>query len=133
MDDKYINRYKSLVKSHSNLLMSQSADISDPFVLPATVQNYNLTFDLSWKVMKEVLLHEFGIEDFTGGSPSQTLRKGFSVGLIEDDTWMVMLHVRNTLAHDYDGKIALKYFHDITGKYSELFSEFIERISSCYE
>ena len=37
--------------------------MNDDFVLPATVQNFNLTFDLSWKVLKELALHEFGVAD----------------------------------------------------------------------
>lgn len=62
------------------------------------------TFDLSWKVLKELVTHEFGITDFAAGSPRETLKLAFSVGLINDDRWMDMLRVRNTLAHDYDGR-----------------------------
>ena len=89
-----------------NLRQSRAAKIDDPFVLPATIQNYNLTFDLSWKVLKEVVTQEYGLTDFATGSPRETLKSAFSVGIINDDRWMEMLKVRNTLAHDYDGLIA---------------------------
>lgn len=99
MESKYFNRYKSLCRSLENLRQSKAAKIDDPFVLPATVQNYNLTFDLSWKVLKEVVTQEFGLTDFASGSPRETLKSAFSVGIINDDLWMEMLKVRNTLAH----------------------------------
>lgn len=132
MESKYFNRYKSLLKSFDNLKMSQKADRNNPFVLPGTVQNFSLTFDLSWKVMKELLTQEFGVTDFAAGSPRETLRTAFSVGLISDDNWMQMLKVRNNLAHDYDGTIAERYFENITSEYTELIREFIEKISEYY-
>ncbi len=61
MESKYFNRYQSLCKSLANLKLSREQDMNTPFVLPATVQNFNLTFDLSWKVMKELVTHEFGV------------------------------------------------------------------------
>ena len=36
-----------------------------------------------------------------------------------------MLRVRNTLAHDYDGQIALRYFSTITGDYFNLMESMI--------
>ncbi len=133
MENKYINRYRSLCRSLENLRQSRGADLSDIFVLPATIQNYNLTFDLSWKVMKEVLLHEYGINDFAAGSPRETLKTGFSVGLIQDDRWLEMLRVRNTLAHDYDGQVANRYYENIIGEYFDLMEMFVNRIKGYYD
>ena len=133
MESKYFNRYRSLCKSLSNLQLSRGADIDSPFVLPATVQNYNLTFDLAWKVMKELLTHEFGLTDFAAGSPRETLKSAFSVGLIDDDKWMDMLRVRNTLAHDYDGQVAIKYFDDIVGDYYTLLEVLVRSIEKYYK
>lgn len=39
------------------------ADPQADFVLEGTVQNYNLTFDLSWKIMKDILVKYMGILD----------------------------------------------------------------------
>ncbi len=133
MESKYINRYKSLCKSLSNLRMSRGHDKDAPFVLPATVQNFNLTFDLSWKVMKELVTHEFGLTDFASGSPRETLKSAFSVGLINDDRWMDMLRVRNTLAHDYDGQVALRYYDEIVGDYYVLMESLVRDIEKYYE
>lgn len=132
MEEKYINRFNSLKKSLGNLSLSCNADLDNPFILPATAQNFNLTFDLSWKVMKELLLNEFGIMDFVTGSPRDTLRTAFSAGLIDDDKWMKMLIVRNTLAHDYDGVVAQKYYEAITTDYYQLIKKFVDAIEKYY-
>ena len=133
MESKYLNRYRSLQKSLENLKLSLGNSKDDLFVLPATVRNYSLTFDLAWKVMKELAVHEFGILDFATGSPRETLKTAFSVGLIDDDKWMEMLQVRNTLAHDYDGEVANHYFDKIVGEYLNLIDKFVKHARKYYE
>ena len=133
MESKYLNRYRSLQKSLENLKLSLGNSKDDLFVLPATVRNYSLTFDLAWKVMKELAVHEFGILDFATGSPRETLKTAFSVGLIDDDKWMEMLQVRNTLAHDYDGEVANRYFDRIVGEYVVLIEKFVTHAQQYYE
>lgn len=44
------------------------------FVLEGTAQNFNLTFDISWKVMKDVLIKCMGVMDSAVGSPRETLQ-----------------------------------------------------------
>ena len=133
MDEKYFNRFKSLKRSLDNLALSCNENVNSPFVLPATAQNFNLTFDLSWKVMKELAQNEFGLTEFSTGSPRETLRTAFSLGLIHDDKWLEMLRVRNTLAHDYDGEVALKYFETITTDFFYLMKEFVEQAEGYYD
>ena len=132
MESKYFNRYQSLKKSLSNLNMSRNANMNDDFVLPATVQNFNLTFDLSWKVLKELALHEFGVADFATGSPRETLKTAFSLGIINDEKWLEMLRVRNTLAHDYDGQVAVRYYKDIVGEYYTLIETMVRNVEKYY-
>ena len=72
MAKKNINRYNIFSKSLATLSNSCGADPDAMFVLGATVQAYNLTFDLSWKVMKDIITEHFGIQDFATGSPRET-------------------------------------------------------------
>ena len=128
MEGKSINRYCSLCRSIDNLNLSKSANPEDLFVLSGTAQIFNLTFDLSWKVMKDIIVNEYGIVDFATGSPRDTLRTAYRVGLIKSDEWLQMLKIRNTLIHDYDGEVAQRYFYDINSKYLSLFKEFKEAV-----
>lgn len=132
MQKKSINRYHSLCKSLSNLADAKGRDPKDKFVLSGTAQMFNLSFDLSWKVMKDIITEYHGVLEYPTGSPRETLRMACSVGLIEDDAWMEMLRVRNNLARDYDGELALKYFLNITSEYYQLMNDFVNKAAGYY-
>ncbi|MCI9619952.1 MAG: toxin-antitoxin system antitoxin subunit [Dorea sp.] len=121
MENRYINRYNTFCKSLKNLEKSLNADPKADFVLEGTVLNYNLTFDISWKVMKDILIKKLEILGFAIGSPRETLQQAFTNGIIDNDQWMQMLRVRNQLAHDYDGTFAAEKFQDIIQVYYPLF------------
>lgn len=133
MENKFINRYNTFCKSLKNLKKSRQADPKADFVLEATVLNFNLTFDISWKVMKDILIKKMGILDFAVGSPRETLQQAFTNGIINDDRWLQMLKDRNRLAHDYDGTFAAKKFQDIIGVYYPLFEKFKDKALEYFE
>ena len=54
MENRYINRYHTFCRSLKNLEKSRNADVKADFVLEGTVLNFSLTFDIAWKVMKEI-------------------------------------------------------------------------------
>lgn len=124
MENKFINRYRTFCKSLKNLEKSRYADPGSDFVLEGTVLNFSLTFDIGWKVMKDILVKDMGILNFATGSPREALQQAFQNGLIEDDAWMQMLKVRNQLAQDYDGSLALEKFADIIHVYYPLMEKF---------
>lgn len=88
---KCMERYKSYCASLAALEEVFGRDLSDPFVISGTVQKFSLTFDISWKVMKDILTKVYAVTDFTTGSPRDTLRAAASVGWIDDDDWMYAL------------------------------------------
>ena len=95
MEEKYFNRYRSFCRSLRNLEKSKFADPTAEFVLEGTIRNYILTFDLAWKVMKDILVKQLEITDFAIGSPREVLQSAFTNGLISDDIWLKMLKTRN--------------------------------------
>ena len=133
MENKYINRYHTFFKSLKNLEKSRYADPNADFVLEGTVLNFNLTFDISWKVMKDILIKRMGILDFAIGSPRETLQQAFTNKIIDDDQWLQMLRVRNQLAHDHDGSFAAEKFHMIINVYLPLFEKFRDHVEKYYQ
>lgn len=133
MESKYINRYHTFCKSLENLRKSLKADPKVDFVLEGTVLNFNLTFDISWKVMKDILIKELGVLDFAIGSPRETLKQAFVNGIVDNDQWLQMLRVRNQLAHDYDGSFAAERFQDIIKVYYPLFEKLREKVEKYYK
>lgn len=66
------------------------------------IAQFNLTFELSWKALQEVLrIH--GVEGADIGPPREILQLAYKVGFISDSaTWLLMLKKRNLSAHVYN-------------------------------
>lgn len=124
MDEKFTKRYESFKNSLSSLSEARERDMTDSFVLSGTSAKFSITFDLAWKVMKDILVQYYAITGFVAGSPREVLRESFQANLIEGDEWMEMLKVRNLLAHDYDGIIVKNSCQTIVDVYITKFEEF---------
>jgi len=124
MDEKFSRRYESFCNSLKALSEARERDFSDSFVISGTGAKFSITFDLAWKVMKDILIQHYAIIGFVTGSPKEVLREAFKANLIDDDDWMEMLKVRNELTHDYDGAVIISHCKMIVGKYIDLFYEF---------
>ena len=131
MDIKFMKRFESYQNSLNSLAEARERDLSDTFVLSGTSAKFSITFDLAWKVMKDILVQYYMITDFVAGSPREVLRRAFQAGLIENDIWMEMLKVRNSLVHDYDGQIVKDHCERIIESYLEefyLFKKEVEKV-----
>lgn len=69
---------------------------NDDIYRTGVIGQFNLTFELSWKALQEVLrLH--GAEEASTGSPREILQLGYKLGFIDDcAVWLMMLKKRNT-------------------------------------
>ena len=130
MDEKFNRRFLSFCRSLDALAEAKNRDLSDSFVLSGTSAKFSITFDLAWKVMKDILVQHYAMTGFVAGSPREVLRKSYQASLISDDTWMEMLKVRNELTHDYDGDIVKEYCNVIIQKYVDLFYDFRHTIEA---
>ncbi len=66
------------------------------------IGQFNLTFELAWKALQEVMkIH--GVEDASTGSPREILQLGYKIGFLKDSkVWLLMLKKRNTSVHIYN-------------------------------
>ena len=120
--------WESFQRSLDALAEARHRDMSDSFVLSGTSAKFSITFDLSWKVMKDLLIQHYAITDFVAESPIEVLGKAYNADLISDDIWMEMLKIRNQLAHDYDGVIVKEYCQKIIGEYIDQLYAFKEHV-----
>lgn len=133
MDAKFEKRFQSFCNSLDALAEARQRDLTDSFVLSGTSAKFSITFDLSWKVMKDILVQYYAITGFVAGSPREVLRESFKAALISDDAWMDMLKIRNELAHDYDSEIVKTHCNTIVEKYIGLFYEFEDVVKKLIE
>lgn len=71
-DEKFIRRFESFQNSLDLLAEARERDLSDSFVLSGTSAKFSITFDLAWKVMKDILVQYYAITGFVTGSPRST-------------------------------------------------------------
>lgn len=72
-------------------------------VRDATIQRFEYTFELAWKLFRRVAKVE-GIEV---GSPRQAIRVAHRLGLIQEpDVWLELLYDRNRTSHTYSSRTA---------------------------
>ena len=133
MDEKFTKRYESFKNSLASLTEARQRDMEDSFVLSGTSAKFSITFDLAWKVMKDILVQYYAITRFVAGSPREVLRESFQAGMIQGDEWLTMLKTRNQLAHDYDGSFASEKFQDIINVYYPLFEKMRKHAEKYYQ
>ena len=66
------------------------------------IGQFNLTFELAWKALQEIMrMHS--VEGAATGSPREILQLGYKIGFINDsEVWLLMLKKRNTSVHIYN-------------------------------
>ena len=66
------------------------------------IGQFNLTFELAWKALQEVL-KLLGAAGAETGSPREILQLGYKLGFVSDaSVWLLMLKKRNTSVHIYN-------------------------------
>lgn len=66
------------------------------------IGQFNLTFELAWKALQQVL-RVHGVQEAETGSPREILQLGYKVGFIESSSvWLLMLKKRNLSFHLYN-------------------------------
>lgn len=115
----YIERLSQLSKLNASLSQANDKPVfTDDYVLSGLLSKYKLCFDLSWKLMKDIMVDAWAIDDFPKGSPCEVISRAFYNGLIKDDEiWLAMLRLRNELSHIYEVELAKDLARDILERY----------------
>ena len=132
MDEKFYRRFESFRRSLVALEEVRERDLTDSFILSGAGAKFNITFDLAWKVMKDIIIQYFAVVDFPKGSPREVLRKAYVFHLISNEAWLDMLRDRNDLTHDYDGEIVKEVCKRLINCYLALFEEFRKTAETRY-
>ncbi len=98
----------------------------DDIVIDATIQRFEFTYELSWKLMKAFLEYNGNLE---ATSPRRAIQESFKEGLIKDrKQWIKMLENRNRTSHTYDEEIAFEIYKNVKDNYKQLFEAFVDEM-----
>lgn len=88
-----------------------------PLAIDGTIQRFEFTIELYWKVLKRLLEAE-GIQAAT---PREALRRAFQAGWIDDEeAWLEMLQNRNLTSHTYNEALAGQVYDAIRRDFAVL-------------
>ena len=120
-----LNKAKELYLDYQNsldrLAESLSEDLSiSSTILDGTIQRFEFTFELAWKLMKEVL-EDRGVSI---NSPKMAIKYAFKEQFFEDgDGWIKMLDDRNLTSHTYKQDLAKEIYQRVKNKHYVLLKE----------
>ena len=104
-----MRKYDDYIKYLSVLLNAdRQKAMNDEIYRMGVIGQFNLTFELSWKAVKETLML-YGVDVANTGTPREILKAAFKINFLSDeDIWLDMLKKRNISIHVYDETSAIE-------------------------
>jgi nucleotidyltransferase substrate binding protein (TIGR01987 family) len=104
------------------LLLERTLQINEPSEaeLGGLIKFYEMSFELSWKLMKDYLEEQ----GFIVKSPRETIKQAFQTEIItQGENWINALEDRNMTSHVYDEKMVILVIDKIRHSYFELLKD----------
>ncbi|MCD8045219.1 MAG: nucleotidyltransferase substrate binding protein [Clostridiales bacterium] len=119
-----MKKYENFCKTLANLQVGLA--LEEPFSIveqTGIVGLFEICFEQSWKLMKE-LLEENGRFENKIGSPRAIIKIAYQCDMIRDEElWLNLLEARNVLAHTYSDDQALSVIRELKSDYVRAFEE----------
>ena len=117
-----MRKYENFCRAYKNL--KDSISIQPPYdtvTLTGLVGLFEIAFEQSWKMIKEILEYH-GYEQSSTGSPRIIIKTAYSAGMINDEqVWLKALSARNNVSHSYNEEIALAIVYETREFYTDMF------------
>jgi nucleotidyltransferase substrate binding protein (TIGR01987 family) len=124
-DVRWKLRLKNLTKAFARLESACAQGQYSDLELAGLVQTFQLTFELCWKTLKDLLI----FEGYEVNSPRETIKKAFELSLIGDtERWFNALENRNVLCHVYDEPTATQAMHEIKETFEPMLRECVNAL-----
>ncbi len=124
-----MKKYENFCRAYKNL--EESIKLEPPYdtvTLTGLVALFEITFEQSWKMIKEILEYH-GYEQSGTGSPRLVIKTAFQAGMIDDEEiWLRALSARNNVAHSYNEDIALSIVRETKEIYTNMFKSLKETV-----
>ncbi len=123
---RWKQRFTNFEKAYQLLHQHIDKPIETELERAGIIQFFEISFELSWKLMKDYL----EAQGISVKSPRETIKQAFQIELIENGhTWIDALSDRNATVHTYDEKTARKMLNDITHTYYPELKKLYEKLA----
>ena len=127
-----MKKYSNFASALRAFEQAGTQDLENEFVQSGIINKFSLQFELSWKLMKELLVYE-GDGTAATGSPREIIKASWRYfDFMDEATWLGMLRDRNDSTHIYDADLANQLVHDIIDRYIPAFQAFESGIVERY-
>ncbi len=131
-DIRWKQRFENLQSAYNRLQEAITVNEQMPdndLIKMALIKGFEMTFELSWKTMKDYLNYN-GIDVKL---PREIIKQAFANDIIEDgQVWIDMLEDRNLMTHTYDearADLAISHIHELyLSALTQLQTYFSERL-----
>ena len=117
-----MKKYDNFCKALANL--QEGSKLQEPYTIveqTGIVGLFEICFEQSWKLMKEVLEKHGSFEEKIG-SPKAIIKNAYQYKMIENcEGWLELLESRNILAHTYSDEQSLSIIRKLKTNYILLF------------
>ena len=128
-----MKKFDNYVSNLEILQKAENEDLGNEFIISGIIDKFSIQFELSWKVLKELLRYE-GKSAAASGSPREILKAAYELyDFIDEDIWLEMLKSRNDMTHIYDGEAAKRLVNSILHRYIPEYIKLRDRIFDKYE
>jgi nucleotidyltransferase substrate binding protein (TIGR01987 family) len=119
--------FKKALKSLQNASSMYRENTKNQVIEAGLIQNFEITIELAWKLMKKYLESE----NILAQTPRDSIKKSLEAGLINSgEIWLTALNDRNLTSHIYDEDQASEIAEKIINNYLKLFEQLEEKFSN---
>lgn len=91
------------------------------------IQAFEFCFELFWKTFQKVAAQD----GLTVGSPKQSIKAAFSMGLIADEVvWLQMINDRKLTVHTYNENLSVEIYARVRDLYAREFDRCLQSLAS---
>src|SRR5699024_5487091 len=124
-DVRWRQRFDNFERSFNLLYKYANGKIETDLERESLIQFFEMTFELSWKVLKDYL----EAEGYLAKSPRESIKLAFQIELIEDGhLWLEALSKRNLTTHTYDEDLAKKFVVEIKEDFAPMLKELYDKL-----
>lgn len=124
-DIRWRQRFTNFEKSYKSLSKYIDIPIETELERAGIIQLFEISFELSWKLMKDYLEYQQLIVK----SPREAIKQAYQIELIDDGhIWIDALADRNLTVHTYDEELAKKLVEDISTIYYPQLKKLYEKL-----
>ena len=111
---RWKQRFENYEKAYRTLSKYIDTELDSEIEKAGLIQFFEMTFELSWKVMKDFLENQ----GYDVKGPRDAIKLAFQIDLINNGhIWLDALEERNMTVHTYDEQLADKMISHIKGSY----------------